>query len=55
MCKIINLERWRRTRRRREEPRRARFAQARETQHRPGLVSIGIISEELLRRLNEDV
>lgn len=54
MCKVINLERWRRTRRGREEPRRARFTQARETLNKPGLVSIGVISSELMRRLMDE-
>jgi len=54
MCRIVNFERWKRTRQGRKATRRARFPQARETQHGPGLVSIGVISTELMRRLVDE-
>jgi hypothetical protein len=51
MCKVVDLQKWK-ARRRREEPRRAPTSRA--THDRPGLVSIGVISSELVRRLMEE-
>ena len=53
MCDIIDLRKYRRARFGREQQHHRARLTNRATQNRPGLVSIGVVSAELMRRLTE--